>query len=116
MRVAVPEQVDRDAARKVEITFASLADQIRALTAHRTHSTPGVYGHQRRDRHGRHLSVKSKKATPDGPPLVGPLLYCRGWSRVNTRSEEHTSELQSLMRISYAVFCLKKKKTHIKTI
>src|SRR3546814_8058893 len=28
----------------------------------------------------------------------------------NTRSEEHTSELQSLMRISYAVFCLKKKK------
>src|SRR3546814_10668145 len=29
----------------------------------------------------------------------------------NDRSEEHTSELQSLMRISYAVFCLKKKKT-----
>src|SRR3546814_3834604 len=28
------------------------------------------------------------------------------------RSEEHTSELQSLMRISYAVFCLKNKKTH----
>src|SRR3546814_4143143 len=33
-----------------------------------------------------------------------------------TRSEEHTSELQSLMRISYAVFCLKKKKTHHTTI
>src|SRR3546814_5997548 len=31
------------------------------------------------------------------------------------RSEEHTSELQSLMRISYAVFCLKKKKKKIKT-
>src|SRR3546814_8968283 len=31
------------------------------------------------------------------------------------RSEEHTSELQSLMRISYAVFCLKKKKQQIKT-
>src|SRR3546814_7677029 len=29
-----------------------------------------------------------------------------------SRSEEHTSELQSLMRISYAVFCLKKKTTH----
>src|SRR3546814_4216403 len=29
------------------------------------------------------------------------------------RSEEHTSELQSLMRISYAVFCLKKKKHHM---
>src|SRR3546814_10847952 len=31
------------------------------------------------------------------------------------RSEEHTSELQSLMRISYAVFCLKKKKRHTDT-
>src|SRR3546814_3908677 len=31
---------------------------------------------------------------------------------MSPRSEEHTSELQSLMRISYAVFCLKKKKTH----
>src|SRR3546814_8644545 len=35
-----------------------------------------------------------------------PLVEYRCW-----RSEEHTSELQSLMRISYAVFCLKKKKT-----
>src|SRR3546814_7882656 len=34
--------------------------------------------------------------------------FWRSW----TRSEEHTSELQSLMRISYAVFCLKKKKQH----
>src|SRR3546814_8070784 len=34
--------------------------------------------------------------------------FCTGRFR---RSEEHTSELQSLMRISYAVFCLKKKKT-----
>src|SRR3546814_4787604 len=33
--------------------------------------------------------------------------------RAIARSEEHTSELQSLMRISYAVFCLKKKKTNI---
>src|SRR3546814_2710418 len=32
------------------------------------------------------------------------------------RSDEHTSELQSLMRISYAVFCLKKKKTETKSI
>src|SRR3546814_10854539 len=33
----------------------------------------------------------------------------RGGNEVKQRSEEHTSELQSLMRISYAVFCLKKK-------
>src|SRR3546814_7825008 len=40
------------------------------------------------------------------------LVSIRLWMRqfVNARSEEHTSELQSLMRISYAVFCLKKKK------
>src|SRR3546814_3701932 len=36
---------------------------------------------------------------------------CRVRFRAVDRSEEHTSELQSLMRISYAVFCLKKKKT-----
>src|SRR3546814_1813695 len=35
---------------------------------------------------------------------------CRVVSKGTPRSEEHTSELQSLMRISYAVFCLKKKK------
>src|SRR3546814_10512917 len=35
--------------------------------------------------------------------------WCRGIDTAD-RSEEHTSELQSLMRISYAVFCLKKKK------
>src|SRR3546814_3049182 len=36
-------------------------------------------------------------------------------SVVRTRSEEHTSELQSLMRISYAVFCLKKKNKQLTT-
>src|SRR3546814_5823246 len=36
-------------------------------------------------------------------------------ARQPRRSEEHTSELQSLMRISYAVFCLKKKKTNQQT-
>src|SRR3546814_2372582 len=39
---------------------------------------------------------------------------CEVWSCLQ-RSEEHTSELQSLMRISYAVFCLKKKKHINKT-
>src|SRR3546814_9293487 len=34
---------------------------------------------------------------------------------IAVRSEEHTSELQSLMRISYAVFCLKKKNNHTQT-
>src|SRR3546814_4459252 len=38
-----------------------------------------------------------------------------GWYSGLVRSEEHTSELQSLMRISYAVFCLKKKQKHVQT-
>src|SRR3546814_1060267 len=56
-----------------------------------------------------------------GAPSKGPgdkkgtVLFVHGSSMASTptfdlRSEEHTSELQSLMRISYAVFCLKKKK------
>src|SRR3546814_1085476 len=43
----------------------------------------------------------------------GHLLAQTWLRRGEGRSEEHTSELQSLMRISYAVFCLKKKKTTI---
>src|SRR3546814_4881465 len=45
--------------------------------------------------------------SPLGPPLNGDQQFA-AW-----RSEEHTSELQSLMRISYAVFCLKKKTQRI---
>src|SRR3546814_7009007 len=54
------------------------------------------------------LVALSPEATPEAATL--------GWARAivietdgKTRSEEHTSELPSLMRISYAVFCLKKK-------
>src|SRR3546814_3969034 len=68
-------------------------------------------------------------AEQGGKPRVAPLdaqrarcerfgdcTECSGRKRqreiLTSRSEEHTSELQSLMRISYAVFCLKKKKTN----
>src|SRR3546814_729683 len=47
--------------------------------------------------------------TQCGMALVSTSSICQG-EQVALRSEEHTSELQSLMRISYAVFCLKKKK------
>src|SRR3546814_3344197 len=49
----------------------------------------------------------------DGDDRHGPASSARAADRhreAEERSEEHTSELQSLMRISYAVFCLKKKK------
>src|SRR3546814_1367559 len=65
--------------------------------------------------------AREAKATPS---QVAPVPGRKGWARraveaiaarlrpasAGKRSEEHTSELQSLMRISYAVFCLKKKK------
>src|SRR3546814_7153149 len=44
------------------------------------------------------------------PAALGVRKACPERDIVAIRSEEHTSELQSLMRISYAVFCLKKKK------
>src|SRR3546814_3321413 len=62
--------------------------------------------------------------TPGGLQCRDGRLECRGDAVVDLdiaergrarRSEEHTSELQSLMRISYAVFCLKKKKTYNST-
>src|SRR3546814_8977139 len=51
-------------------------------------------------------------ALADGRDLIIPdHPGFGGTDDFSSRSEEHTSELQSLMRISYAVFCLKKKKT-----
>src|SRR3546814_3755445 len=47
------------------------------------------------------------------PAIARSSASCRLPATI-TRSEEHTSELQSLMRISYAVFCLKKKNNHLR--
>src|SRR3546814_5483088 len=52
------------------------------------------------------LHSMSSAALKRTPPLFSGSTLSR------SRSEEHTSELQSLMRISYAVFCLKKKTQH----
>src|SRR3546814_2450278 len=69
---------------------------------------------------------KRKRAAPAGaapssfsqaPRCLGARLRMRLSAHCGAaRSEEHTSELQSLMRISYAVFCLKKKKRSHKMI
>src|SRR3546814_2575130 len=64
-------------------------------------------------RHG--LSGTPVIVRSDGAVLEGyrPRAFLEKW--LKERSEEHTSELQSLMRISYAVFCLKKKKKNKNT-
>src|SRR3546814_4598831 len=79
------------------------------------------FGHSRRARlsrvHGLHALQEPKSRTACRLSRGGPLASTHQESQGNfriaprPRSEEHTSELQSLMRISYAVFCLKKKNT-----
>src|SRR3546814_10836061 len=54
-----------------------------------------------------HLAHRSAPSAPPHQPRRCAVIV--GKQRSGHRSEEHTSELQSLMRISYAVFCLKKK-------
>src|SRR3546814_4650915 len=80
------------------------------------HGQPGphVALHRRPTELGPHL------ARPRHPCAAGPFVAVAGCHRqappplLVPRSEEHTSELQSLMRISYAVFCLKKKTKRIR--
>src|SRR3546814_1618381 len=74
------------------------------------------------DREDEPLASVAGMAAQAGRPVkiagVAPPHSARPAASLQTiaRSEEHTSELQSLMRISYAVFCLKKKKqTHTQT-
>src|SRR3546814_9519993 len=64
---------------------------------------------------GFRLVVGARIVFADGTPdIVAYPVSRHGWGRLtrllSTRSEEHTSELQSLKRTSYAVFCLKNKK------
>src|SRR3546814_9815123 len=75
------------AAHLVEAHAIDKLDHARALRAQREHADIGV--------DPRHAAQAGQRITAFGDQLA--------------RSEEHTSELQSLMRISYAVFCLKKK-------
>src|SRR3546814_7830140 len=76
-------------------------------------SGPNLFDELRYLDHGEPGMDNSKR--PLNPDFVLNQERYQGASillaRKNFRSEEHTSELQSLMRISYAVFCLKKKKT-----
>src|SRR3546814_6650396 len=73
-----------------------------------------------RERGGERVAARPRSGDGGGPPGRDRRLQRAGRRRAghpgeavvvgHARSEEHTSELQSLMRISYAVFCLKKKK------
>src|SRR3546814_8899936 len=73
----------------------------------------------RRVGEGRLLAARvGDRGEESGPGRVAPVEGLRPaeWPAPVRRSEEHTSELQSLMRISYAVFCLKKKKQTLQRV
>src|SRR3546814_1772167 len=57
--------------------------------------------------------IEKVSVTIEVPAQLTMIVSLSSWTiaGASARSEEHTSELQSLMRISYAVFCLKQKKT-----
>src|SRR3546814_3449830 len=71
----------------------------------------GAAAHECQQRHAQDGGVDGHRFSPVAAPLHWPRVLWRGNGKYRDqwRSEEHTSELQSLMRISYAVFCLKKK-------
>src|SRR3546814_3346578 len=73
-----------------------------SIATARSMSTP-------RGRRWRRANIRSSMPSARGRRKRANMPTLRG-TPIRPRSEEHTSELQSLMRISYAVFCLKKKK------
>src|SRR3546814_8173505 len=84
---------------------AAIDDQGEALVGDEGGQHPETGSAHRHGLHQRGLVMEEMARNPHAAIFVGPASGAGG------RSEEHTSELQSLMRISYAVFCLKKKKT-----
>src|SRR3546814_6006535 len=71
-------------------------------------------GYPGRTAAARHRARAAPRSMSTGCPQTYPASH-RARESPHARSEEHTSELQSLMRISYAVFCLKKKNTKLIT-
>src|SRR3546814_10493823 len=62
--------------------------------------------------HAAAIQIPRERSQRSGTPAIHATFVDADRLERAERSEEHTSELQSLMRISYAVFCLKNKKKH----
>src|SRR3546814_7368176 len=93
----------RDAALAIPLQLHELAVMFRRGVAAPQRSLAAAGG----------MGTVSPRRRRAGRPKPGAARRRGSASRAwGCRSEEHTSELQSLMRISYAVFCLKKKKNH----
>src|SRR3546814_8239591 len=96
MIVSLPSEICRIQGRKVDLGDLPLAARQVASTDSDSRCPQAATG----------LTTSMAKRPIRKAPTTDGVTNCQ-------RSEEHTSELQSLMRISYAVFCLKKKKKKI---
>src|SRR3546814_8801788 len=94
--------------RSCPMTSLSICCAAKALTSHGAPS-PNIARRLASD-HRCNAAVRSCCHQPRRPERACLQKHYRDYA---PRSEEHTSEHQSLMRISYAVFCLKKKTTYI---
>src|SRR3546814_9263087 len=83
----------------------------RPVERHRRHQgEAGAQGEEQQSRHQPHVQPRDRQQVREAG--IAHVLLDGVGNAAALRSEEHTSELQSLMRISYAVFCLKKKKSY----
>src|SRR3546814_3616030 len=86
----------------------AMADAGRRIGAGSWRASPSTstWGTNRSSHRGNHQFLSPRSSMEAGTRTVLTMVAS---IKIAVRSEEHTSELQSLMRISYAVFCLKKK-------
>src|SRR3546814_9841973 len=96
-----------------EIGGQDLADLLRLRLATHLHEHDAVGADRDALRAGRDLDTRLQRITAGRDDLALAVRLESTVARVRERrSEEHTTELQSLMRITYAVFCFKKKISH----
>src|SRR3546814_9151327 len=91
-----------------DVCSSDLQPRLRRKDVGRDHRPAARPAHDERPRHLSSQQIRDPLVMTDASPSpikMAPI-------KMAPRSEEHTSELQSLMRISYAVFCLKKKKNN----
>src|SRR3546814_10858994 len=92
--------IDREAIGVEAMATAAVGKPVRIATPP---LASGIFAQQ-------HLNIPPHIVRHDGKAASSEWIGRQGKLGPGVRSEEHTSELQSLIRISYAVFCLKKKR------
>src|SRR3546814_5356203 len=111
--MAADEQLRAQAARTIDRNVATFTFRLR-LPKDQTLLGNAVFGHREAQMaiDAEHRRVRMTSDRQLSAAATTAASVATGFLAQGKRSEEHTSELQSLMRISYAVFCLTKKKQY----